>query len=67
MCRKKLCRRRVAIQIDGYQSELGLFPDGKVIKKLLIKRLQDRQMKYNEFVELTAREAAFATPQIYPG
>src|SRR5690606_36427238 len=34
---KALRGRRVAIRVDGYQRELGIFLDGKVIKKLPIK------------------------------
>jgi hypothetical protein len=57
---KALRGRRVAIRVDGYQRELGIFLDGKVIKKLPIKGLQNRRMAFDEFVEFMAREAASA-------
>jgi hypothetical protein len=54
---QKLRGRSVTIWVDGRQQELGIFIDGKVIKKLPIKGLQNRMMAFDDFVDSMAKEA----------
>jgi hypothetical protein len=54
---QKLRGRSVTIWVDGQQRELGIFLDGRVIKKLPIKGLQNRRMAFEDFVDWMAKEA----------
>jgi hypothetical protein len=54
---QKLRGRSVTIRVDGQQRELGVFLDGKVIKKLPIKGLQNHRMAFADFVDWMAKEA----------
>ena len=55
--KQKLRGRPVTLWVDGQQRELGVFLNGKVIKKLPIKGLQNRKMTFEEFVDWMAKEA----------
>jgi hypothetical protein len=57
---QKLRGRSVTIWVDGRQRELGIFSEGKVIKKLPIKGLQNRLMEFDDFVDWMAKEAESA-------
>ena len=57
---QKLHGRSVTIWVDGRQRELGIFIDGRVIKKLPIKGLQNRMMVFDDFVDWMAKEAESA-------
>lgn len=54
---QKLRGRSVTIWVHGQQRELGILLDGKVIKKLPIKGLQNHRMAFDDFVEHMAKEA----------
>ena len=54
---QQLHGRSVTIWVDGRQRELGIFIDGKVIKKLPIKGLLNRMMAFDAFVDWMAKEA----------
>jgi hypothetical protein len=54
---QKLRGRSVTIWVNGQQRELGILLDGKAIKKLPIKGLQNRRMAFADFVDWMAREA----------
>lgn len=54
---QKLRGRSVIIWVDGQQRELVIFLDGRVIKKLPIKGLQNRRMAFEDFVDWMAKEA----------
>lgn len=54
---QKLRGRSVTIWVHGQQGELGILLDGKVIKKLPIKGLQNHRMAFDDFVEHMAKEA----------
>jgi hypothetical protein len=43
--------------VNGQQRELGILLDGKVIKNLPVKGLQNRRMAFDEFVDYMASEA----------
>ena len=71
---QKLRGRSVTIRVDGQQRELGIFLDGRVIKKLPIQGLQKRRMAFEDFVDWMAKEADSAwhrylrrTPTYIPG
>jgi hypothetical protein len=57
---QKLHGRSVTIWVDGRQRELGIFIDGRVIKKLPIKGLQNQMMAFEDFVDWMAKEAESA-------
>jgi len=57
---QKLRGRSVTIWVQGPQRELGILLDGKVIKKLPIKGLQNRRMTFTDFVDWMAKEAESA-------
>lgn len=54
---QKLRGRSVTIWVDGQQRELEIFLNGRVIKKLPIKGLQNRRMAFEDFVDWMAKEA----------
>jgi hypothetical protein len=54
---QKLRGRYVTIWVNGQQRELGILLDGKVIKNLPVKGLQNRRMAFDEFVDYMASEA----------
>jgi len=57
---QKLHGRSVTLWVDGRQRELGILLEGKVIKKLPIKGLQNRMMAFDDFVDWMAKEAESA-------
>lgn len=54
---QKLRGRSVTLWVDGQQQELGIFLEGRLIKKLPIKGLQNRMMTFEDFVDWMAKEA----------
>jgi len=54
---QKLRGRSVTIWVNGQQRELDILLDGKIIKKLPVKGLQNRRMAFDDFVDYMAKEA----------
>jgi hypothetical protein len=54
---QKLKHHLILIWVDGKQRELDIFVDRQLIKKIPIKGLQNRLMKFPEDLELMCQEA----------
>lgn len=60
---QKLHGRSVTIWVDGRQKELDIYVGRQAFKKIPIKGLQNRMMKYSEYLELMCKEAVSAWRQ----
>jgi hypothetical protein len=54
---RELARKYIQVELDGIKRELVLYHEGREVKRLEIKGLQKRIVRWEEYVEIMKREA----------